>query len=293
MRTLRLQIAVTVVVTAAILAAVVLSARMMVSDGRALLISVLVLGAGIVVVRVAGLVERQRERAAGEAARRRLVAAVSHDLRTPLAALTLLAEAIDDDIVGEDERGRYMAAMRTHVGALSAMVDDLFELSRIEAGDVDWAARAVGLAPLVEETVTAMSPEAHARHVRVTSELAGAPLAALADPERIQRVLFNLIRNAIHHTPAGGSVVVAARSGPDGVEVEVADSGSGIAAEERERVFDSFYRGAGAIRPNGDGAGLGLAIARAIVEAHGGRIWLAPTGAGTRVCFTLPAAPSG
>ena len=114
--------------------------------------------------------------------------------------------------------------------------------------------------------------------------------AARANPEKIQRVLFNLIQNAIRHTPADGSVVVRAEPAADGIEVEVADDGDGIAPEERERVFTAFYRGGAESARTGAGAGLGLAVSRAIVEAHGGRIWLAETPVGTRVRFSLPAA---
>jgi signal transduction histidine kinase len=286
---LRVQIAVTAIVTAAILLAVVLAARMMfVSERDALLVALLVLGAGIVTVRIAALLERQRERDAAEAARRRLVASVSHDLRTPIAALRLLVEAVDDDIVDDQTRRRYLATMQTHIRSLSAMIDDLFELSRIEAGDIDWSMRQVELALLVDETVAAMLPEARAKRVEVRSELDGAALAAHADPERIQRVLFNLIRNAIRHTPADGSVVVRAETGPDAVEIEVADSGPGIDVAERDRVFAPFHRGGADAVRDSDGAGLGLAIARAIVETHGGRIWLADADVGTRVRFSLP-----
>jgi len=286
---LRAQIALTAAVTAVLLIALVVAARLMfVTERDALVVSLLVLGAALVTVRVAALVARQRERAAAEAARRQLVAAVSHDLRTPLAALRLLVEAVDDDIVDEPTRRRYLATMQTHIQSLSAMIDDLFELSRIEAGDIDWAIRRVELAPLVDETVAAMAPEGRARRVEVRSELDGAALVAAADPERIQRVLFNLIRNAIRHTPADGSVVVRAREGSDAVEIEVADSGPGIAPADRAKVFDAFYRGEPHAARDEGGAGLGLAIARAIVETHGGRIWLAPAEAGTRIRFSLP-----
>jgi signal transduction histidine kinase len=111
---------------------------------------------------------------------------------------------------------------------------------------------------------------------------------ARAAPEQIQRVLFNLIQNAIRHTPADGSVTVRAAAAGGDVQVEVADTGSGIADDDRERVFDAFFQGGvSAARSNGS-AGLGLAISRAIVEAHGGRIWLEPSVAGTSVRFTLP-----
>jgi signal transduction histidine kinase len=113
--------------------------------------------------------------------------------------------------------------------------------------------------------------------------------AERCDPERLQRVLFNLIQNAIRHTPADGSVTVLAELNGSGVELEVADSGEGVASEDRERAFEAFYRGGAGRARSGDGSGLGLAICRAIVEAHGGRIWLEDAPRGTRVRFSLPA----
>ena len=184
--------------------------------------------------------------------------------------------------------------MRTHVEALSVLIDDLFELSRLEAGEISWSMHQVELGELVSETVAALRAQAEERGVMVAAEAAPS-LAAHANAEKLQRVLFNLIVNAIRHTPADGSVVVRARpagSGDGLIEIEVVDDGEGVPPEERERVFEPFYRGGddGAARSS-DGAGLGLAIARAIVEAHGGRIWLEPaTPRGTRVRFTLPAA---
>ena len=216
---------------------------MYVSERDALLFSILVLAIGIVTLRIAALAERERARAAAEATRRQLVAAVSHDLRTPIASLRLLVEAVDDEIVDEETRRRYLATMQTHIDSLSAMIDDLFELSRIEAGDIEWSMRQVELALLVDETVAAMQPEAGAKGVEIHTQLGEGPLAARADPEKIQRVLFNLIRNAIRHTPADGSVTVRAEAGGGGVEIEIADTGDGIPAEERERVFDAFFRG--------------------------------------------------
>lgn len=287
--TLRQQAAVTVVAVVVVLVAIVFAARMMfVSDRDALFVAVLALGAGIVWLRIAALAQRQRERDAAEAARRGLVAAVSHDLRTPIAALRLLIEAIEDDIVDDQTRRRYLVTMQTHIQSLSAMIDDLFELSRIEAGDIDWSMRQVELALLVDETVWAMRPEAGERRVELRTELDQAPLAAHADSEKIQRVLFNLIRNAIRHTPADGSVTVRAETAADTIEIEVADTGDGIDPQERARVFEPFYRGGGDAARDTDGAGLGLAVSRAIVETHGGRIWLPPTDHGTRIRFSLP-----
>ena len=286
---LRRQAVITAVVVGAILLVVVAAARMMfVSDRDALFVAVLVLGAGIVTLRITALAERERARAAAEATRRRLVAAVSHDLRTPIASLRLLVEAIEDDIVDDETRRRYLATMQTHIRSLSAMIDDLFELSRIEAGDIDWSMRQVELALLVDETVVAMRPEARARQVELRSQLGDGELSAHADPEKIQRVLVNLIRNAIRHTPADGSVTVRAEASADAIEIEIADTGDGIPVADRDRVFDAFFRGGPDAARDSDGAGLGLAVSRAIVETHGGRIWLAPAERGTRVRFSLP-----
>lgn len=286
---MRRQAIVTAVAVLGTVLATFAAARLMyVSERDALLFSILVLAIGIVTLRLSALADRERTREAAEATRRQLVAAVSHDLRTPIASLRLLAEAVDDEIVDEQTRRRYLATMQTHIQSLSAMIDDLFELSRIEAGDIDWSIRRVELALLVDETVDAMRPEAVSKGVEIRSELEEGPLAARADPERIQRVLFNLIRNAIRHTPADGSVTVRAEAGGGGVEVEVADTGDGIAAEERGLVFDAFFRGGEDASRHSDGAGLGLAVSRAIVETHGGRIWLPPAERGTRVRFSLP-----
>ena len=223
-----------------------------------------------------------------EAARRQLVAAASHDLRTPLASLRLLVESIDDGVVTGADRDRYLAEIRTHVAVLSDLIDDLFELSRIEAGDISWTMRQVELRDLIGETVAAMRAPAAERGVRIAAELPPGELHARANAEKVQRVLFNLIQNAIRHTPADGSVTVRARATGGGVEVEVDDEGEGVPAGSADRVFEAFYR-VDAAR-NEDGAGLGLAISKAIVEAHGGRIWLEEGAPGTRVRFTLGSA---
>jgi signal transduction histidine kinase len=224
-----------------------------------------------------------------ETARRDLVAAVSHDLRTPITSLRLLAEAVGDEIVDGETRRGYIQRMRTHIDALGALIDDLFELSRLEAGDIGWSLERVPLGELVGETVEAMRVQAEAKGVAVRFDVPRSLAPARANPEKLQRVLFNLIQNAIRHTPADGSVVVRAEPFDGRIEVEVADTGEGVAPEEREQVFTAFYRGDGASRTGG-GAGLGLAVSRAIVEAHGGQIWLADTDAGTRVRFSLPVA---
>jgi signal transduction histidine kinase len=234
------------------------------------------------------LAAREAERDASDAARRGLVAAVSHDLRTPLTSLRLLADAIEDKLVDDETRRDYLSQMSVHLRSLSALVDDLFELSRLEAGDVQWSMQLVRLDELVAETVEAMRAQAAAHRVRVSATVPDDVVVARADPERLQRVLFNLIQNAIRHTPADGSVTVVAEASSAGVEVEVADTGAGLDPADRTRAFEPFYRGRnGDARPAG-ATGLGLTICRAIVEAHGGRIWFAEAPAGTRVRFSLP-----
>ncbi len=238
------------------------------------------------VTRLAREVEAMVDRLARtEAARNDLVAAVSHDLRTPITSLRLLVEALDDEVIDERDRAEYLSRLRTHVAALAALIDDLFELSRLQAGDLRWSMARVQLGELVGETVEAMRRDDVARLV---VDVPGDLALARAAPEQIQRVLFNLIQNAIRHTPADGSVTVRAAAADGGVEVEVADTGSGIADGDRERVFDAFFQGGPSAARGTGGAGLGLAISRAIVEAHGGRIWLDPSVAGTSVRFTLP-----
>jgi signal transduction histidine kinase len=235
------------------------------------------------------LAEHEAQRDSSERARRDLIAAISHDLRTPLTSLQLLAQGIDDGLLDPTNGGgRYVDEMGVHVRSLSAMVDDLFELTRLEAGDIEWSMQRVRLDDLVDETIDAMRAQAAAKGVAVEARMAGNLEPAEANPEKVQRVLFNLIQNAIRHTPADGSVTVAAEPNGHAIEVEVADTGAGIPPVDRERVFEPFFR-SDVSRTSG-GSGLGLSICRAIIEVHGGRIWLDDSATGTRVRFTLPRA---
>jgi signal transduction histidine kinase len=228
------------------------------------------------------------ELGAQERAHRRLVSSISHDLRTPITSLRLLGDGLREGVIGPEERDAALARMDVHLRALSRLIDDLFELTRLEAGEISWSMQQVELGVLVGETIDAMRPAAAAKGIAVHARLAPGLAPVAADPERLQRVFFNLIQNAIRHTPADGSVTVLAEPIGDRLEVEVADTGPGIAADERDRIFEPFRRG-GERPGDEDGVGLGLAISRAIVEAHGGRIWLEPGGLGTRVRFTLNA----
>ena len=185
------------------------------------------------------------------------------------------------------KRREYAARMNTHVHALGALIDDLFDLTRLEAQELEWTMERVRVDELVHDAVEAMRPTADAGAVAVRAELRTPLAPSHGNPEQLQRVLFNLIQNAIRHTPPDGSVTVRAEDVDGGVEIEVADTGTGIDAGSRERVFEPFFRVDSSRHT--PGAGLGLAISRAIVEAHGGAIWLEEAPVGTRVRFKLPA----
>src|SRR3954453_20586677 len=224
-----------------------------------------------------------RKLAMAEAARRGLIAAVSHDLRTPITSLRLIAEAVEDDIVDAPVRAEYLLRMRGHVDALSGLIDDLFEFSRLEAGDIAWSMERVRLDEVVEEAVAAMRVPAAAKQVDVRARVPTHLRAAEAHPEQLQRVLLNLIQNAIRHTPADGSVTVSAEEAEGPLGAGGAHRGDGIPGRERDRGFEPFFRGGTEAARTRSGAGLGLAIARAIVEAHGGGGWArggAPGGGG-------------
>ena len=219
-------------------------------------------------------------------ARRELVAWASHDLRTPIASLQAMLEAVEDGLAPPDA---YLPAMADQVRSLARLVEDLFELARIDAGVLTLELRKAELVGLIETCVRGLGAEARARNVNVEAHVADG-VAAHCAPEQVERVLYNLLTNAVRHTPPDGSVAVLAEEDPDEVRIVVEDTGDGLTPEAAARMFERFWRGDGA-RSSGDGgAGLGLAIARGLVEAHGGRIWAEsrPEG-GTRVSFTLPA----
>jgi signal transduction histidine kinase len=220
-------------------------------------------------------------------ARRELVVAASHDLRTPVASIAAMLEAIEDGLADASE---YLPALQDQARRLGALVEDLFELARIDAGALAHELQAVTLAPLVESCVRGFEAEARARKVRLEQRLEP-DAAARCAPEQVERVLLNLLTNALRHTPADGTVAVALTPADEVVRVTVEDTGEGISAETARRMFDRFWRSDSARDGATGGAGLGLAIARGLVEAQGGRIWAEPLeSGGARVSFTLPAA---
>ncbi|GAA0397533.1 HAMP domain-containing sensor histidine kinase [Microbispora corallina] len=235
---------------------------------------------------------RERERAL-ESARRELVAWVSHDLRTPLAGLRAMTEALEDGVV--DDPGtvrRYHAQMRLEVDRLSGMVDDLFELSRIHAGSLKLSRGRVGLGDLLADALAGVEPLARAKRVRLLGE-ADPGLPVDVDADELARAVRNLVVNAIRHTPADGTVSVRATADGETATVSVLDCCGGIPEEDLPRVFEVAFRGEAARTPGqGGGAGLGLAIARGIVEAHEGEIGVVNEGPGCRFDIRIPLAGS-
>ncbi|MBD0349184.1 MAG: HAMP domain-containing histidine kinase [Thermoleophilia bacterium] len=218
-------------------------------------------------------------------ARRELVAWASHDLRTPLANMQAILEAVDDGLASFEE---YLPALHDQVRTLSALIDDLFELARIDSGALTLQLREAELSAIVDSCLRGLQAEAHARHVALEASV-DPSAAARCEPEKIERVLFNLLTNALRHTPGDGSVAVRVEPGDEVVRVTVEDTGDGLSPESLRRMFEDFWRGDPA--RSSPGTGLGLAIARGLVEAHGGRIWAENRpGGGARVSFTLPAA---
>jgi signal transduction histidine kinase len=219
-------------------------------------------------------------------ARRQLVAWASHDLRTPLANMQAMLEALEDG-VGDPER--YLPALREQTRALGRLVDDLFELARIDAGALTLELRDARVGALVGSCLRGLEAEARARGVAMTAETDGSDPTVHCAPEKVERVLLNLLSNALRHTPSDGAVAVVVQPLEREVRFSVEDTGEGLPGDSSRRVFDRFWRGDPARSSAKGGAGLGLAIARGLVEAQGGRIWAENRpGGGARVSFTLP-----
>ncbi|NUK25778.1 sensor histidine kinase [Streptomyces lunaelactis] len=228
---------------------------------------------------------RERERAL-ETSRRELVAWISHDLRTPLAGLRAMSEALEDGVVQDPER--YFRLIRTEVDRLNSMVGDLFELSRIHAGALALTPTRMSVYDLVGEALAGADPLAREQGVRLVGDGVEA-VPVEVDGKEMTRVLANLLVNAIRRTPADGTVAVAAERREEWVVLSVTDGCGGIPEEDLPRVFDTGWRGTPARTPPA-GAGLGLAIVRGIVEAHAGHAGVRNVTGGCRFEVTLPAA---
>ncbi len=250
-----------------------------------------VLGRRIGMAEIAAERDRAQERAA-ESTRRELVAWVSHDLRTPLAGIRAMAEALEDKVVSEpDEVAGYGSRINAEAMRLTQMVDDLFELSRIQSATLRLTLGPVPVEGLVADALESTAPAAHRRGVRLDASASGGWPTVTGSPPELTRVLRNLLVNAVRHTPSAGVVSVRAGQRAGQVVVAVEDACGGIPEADLPHVFEVAFRGSAARSPSPDGAGagLGLAIAKGLVEAHGGELSVANVGPGCRFEISLPA----
>jgi signal transduction histidine kinase len=297
-----------VAVVAVVTGVLVAAEQMFISEhDAAVLVAIVATAAGVgtgcalaVGRRVARLVEqtarasadREHERAL-EASRRELVAQLSHDLRTPLAGLRAIVEALEDGVVADPPTvAAYYRGLSAQTDRLAGMVDDLFELSRVHSGQFALRRESVTLADIVAQAVSVVAPLAKARSISLVGDTPDVPVDV--DVREMTRVLSNLLSNGIRHTPNGGAVrVVGGTTGLEG-HVAVEDGCGGIPDEDLPRVFQVGFRGSAARTPAADeGAGLGLAIARGIVEAHGGSVDVRNVDGGCRFTVRLPIRPGG
>ena len=242
------------------------------------------------------LAESRAREALAENSRRELVAWISHDLRSPLAGIRAMAEALEDGMV--DEPKRYYVKVRSQVDRMSGMVDDLNELSRIHSGSLRLTMQKVSLYDLISDVVAELGPFAESRSISLVGDGAR-ELTILADPRELSRVVGNLVMNSIQHSPAGSPITVSARQSDDGLAViSVIDAAGGIPEKDLGRVFEAGWRASNSRTPEtattrSGGAGLGLAIVQGIVQAHRGRVVVQNVPGGCRFDVFLPPSPSG
>ncbi len=240
------------------------------------------------VVRLEAAEQKQHEM---ETLRRDLIAWVGHDLRTPLTSIRAILEALADGVVEEPKTvQRYLNTAQKDIRDLSLLIDDLFEMSQMEAGGLHLDCQKNSISDLISDTIESFSELSQRQGIELLGSVEPGVNLVQMDSQQIGRVLANLVSNALRHTPTGGRILITASHCPDGgCEVTVEDSGEGIQAEDLPYVFDQFYRGEKSRNRSTGGAGLGLAIAKGIVEAHGGSIRVeSAAGRGAKFSFTLP-----
>lgn len=243
------------------------------------------------------MAERLEQAAAAERsleeARRNLVAWASHDLRTPLTSLRVMVDALADGIVSDPETiQRYLRQSQAEIERLSTLIDDLFELAQLDAGRLDLDYEWVNLSDLVSDTLESFAARADAQQVSLRGRVASEVDPLWAAPDKLSRILDNLVVNALSHIQPGGTIQLKASLEDETIMVLVIDDGPGILAEDLPHIFERFYRGEPSRTRNRSrrgGAGLGLAIVKGLVDAHGGRIWAeSKPGEGARFHIQLP-----
>lgn len=236
-------------------------------------------------------VDEQKRRLDQE--RRDLIAWASHDLRTPVTALRAMLESMIDGVVADPETmNRYLHNMELETTNLTQLIDNLFELAQLDAGHIKLDTQKASLRDLISDTLGSMSARARQQKISLTGEVDPDVDMLYFAPDKIQRVLSNLLDNALRYTPDGGSVRLTASRDGEQVKVSVQNSGEGVGALDLSQVFTRFYREERSRAQSKDGrrgAGLGLAITRGFVEAHGGKIWVeSDPQSGVKFTFTLP-----
>jgi signal transduction histidine kinase len=244
------------------------------------------------------LAQAETDSRALDAARRDLVAWASHDLRTPLTSLRAMLDALTEGVVTDPETvTRYLQQCRSEVSRMNGIINDLFELSQLDTGHLILKLEPTSIADLISDTLQGFSLRAKEKGVELTGNVEPRLGTVLLAPEKISRVLQNLVENALRHTSSGGSINLQARPSERSITVSVCDTGEGIPSADLQRIFERFYRGErsrtresyGSKAGQSAGAGLGLAIAKGLVEAHHGRIWAeSEPGKGTTISFSLP-----
>ncbi len=220
--------------------------------------------------------------------RRDVIGNISHEFRTPLAGIKAMVETLRDGAVDDKETaGDFLARIDSEVDRLTQLVAELTELSRIETGKAELKKEPVDLNQLVDVAIAQLSPQAKRQKLSISREFAADLPSVPADKERVRQVITNLVHNAIKFTPAGGRITITSRALEQSVVVDIADTGVGIPKEDLPRVFERFYKGDKARA--GEGTGMGLAIAKHVIEVHGGSIWVrSEEGKGSTFSFSLP-----
>jgi signal transduction histidine kinase len=230
-----------------------------------------------------------------EASRRELVASVSHDLRTPLAGMCAILEALEDDIIDDQAtKDCYLRTLHDEARQLSTLIDDLFELSRADAGLLRLRPQRVPLTDLVSDVLAGFAPIAAAKQIHLVGTVTSDPPEVTVSPPELSRALRNIVENAVRHTPHDGTIIVEVGidpTKPPHAFVSVHDSGGGVAERDLAHVFDTAFQADPARRRGG--AGLGLAIAKRFVEAHHGELTASNDGAGAKFTIRLPASHAG
>ena len=226
--------------------------------------------------------------------RREMMQAVSHDLRTPLASIQAMVESINDGVVSDEETvKRYMRSTQTEVENLNQLINDLFELAQLDAGLLELRIETSLVQDLISDTLESISTQVRAQKLTLSGKVDEELSPVDIDPQRVQRVLYNLVQNALRHTPPDGTILIQARDVGEEVQVELKDTGEGIPECELSHIFQRSYRVDPSRTRGSGGAGLGLSIVLGIVEPHRGRIWVeSGLGKGSSFTFTLPKTPA-